>query len=37
MNSKQEEAPNWRELALYSLLATGLTVVNASLTTLLWF
>jgi len=36
-NNKNKIKPNWRELLLYSGLATGITVVNVVVTSLVLF
>ncbi len=37
MKQKKQGSPNWRELAVYSLIATGITVVNITISSLLFF
>jgi len=37
MKSKDRAKPNWRELAMYSTLATCLAVANASITAIFKF
>lgn len=37
MKLKEQARPNWRELALYSTLATCLAVANASFTAIFMF
>ncbi len=37
MKQNKQGSPNWRELAFYSAIATLITVVNVTLTTLLFF
>lgn len=37
MRQKKQGSPNWRELAFYSAVATLITIVNVTLTTLLFF
>ena len=37
MKHREETSANWRELAFYSVFATALTTLNASLFTLLGF
>ena len=37
MKRKEKTSANWRELAFYSVFATPLTTLNASLFTLLGF
>jgi hypothetical protein len=36
-SEKRNGTPNWRELAFYSAIATAITVVNITLTSLLFF
>ena len=35
--TKKQGSPNWRELAFYSAVATLITVVNITISTLLFF